>query len=122
MPWPGGKLTRALEVGQVTGKVSRMTFRKSLFSFGILALVADLACGPPPRSGSGMDRSRGVPSPQQVVPGLSEPSTAYRDMGFFAQGRPVPFVGNADFFASAVPESTVVLLSLSLANNALSFQ
>jgi GWxTD domain-containing protein len=43
-------------------------------------------------------------------------------MGFFAQGRPVPFVGSTQFFAAAAPESTFVLFSVSLANSALSFQ
>jgi hypothetical protein len=43
-------------------------------------------------------------------------------MGFFAQGRPVPFVGSTQFFASGTPDSTLVFLSLSMANNALSFQ
>jgi GWxTD domain-containing protein len=53
---------------------------------------------------------------------LFEPSGAYREMGFLAQGPPVAFVGGVRFLAGAAPESTLALLSLSLANNTLSFQ
>jgi GWxTD domain-containing protein len=57
-----------------------------------------------------------------MVPGLFEPSGAYRDMGFLAQGPPVAFVGAVRFLAGAVPDSTLAFFSLSLANNTLSFQ
>src|SRR4051812_19838343 len=63
-----------------------------------------------------------TPAPATVVPGLFEPSGAYRDMGFLAQGRPVPFVGTARFFAGSAPDSTLTLVSVSLSNSALSFQ
>jgi len=69
--------------------------------------------------GAGTERT---PAPATVVPGLFEPSGAYRDMGFLAQGRPVPFVGTTRFFAGSAPDSTLTLFSVSLSNSALSFQ
>src|SRR5262245_20484088 len=119
MPWVGGKVTRALEVGQVKDKVSRTMFSNQTRCTGLLALAGALACAPPPRVGSGSPRR---PTQQTSVPGIAEPATAYRDMGFFAGGRPVPFVGSIDFFAGTGTDSTLALLSVSLANNALSFQ
>jgi GWxTD domain-containing protein len=98
-------------------------FSKLMKVSGLLILANGLACGPPPRAGSGGALGAGPrPTPQQTVPGISEPSTAYRELGFLAGGRPVPFVGSVDFFATASPESTLVLLSVSLSNSALSFQ
>jgi len=61
-------------------------------------------------------------APAAVVPGIFEPSGAYRDMGFLATFRPVPFVGTTRFFAGPAADSTLTLVSVSLSNNALSFQ
>src|SRR5262245_54229074 len=119
MTWVGGKLTRALEVGQVRDKVSPTMFSNPTVCTGWVLLAGALACAPPPRVGTGGPRGT---TQQTTVPGIAEPSTAYRDMGFFAAGRPVPFVGSIDFFAGTGTDSTMVLLSVSLANNALSFQ
>src|SRR5690242_655494 len=66
--------------------------------------------------------SERTPTPATVVPGLFEPTGAYRDMGFLASGRPVPFVGTTRFFAGSAPDSTLTLFSISLNNSALSFQ
>ena len=83
----------------------------------VILAAGVLACGSYQRIGS-----ERVPTPEAMVPGLFEPSGAYRDMGFLAQGPPVAFVGAVRFFAGPSPDSTVALLTLSLANSTLSFQ
>ncbi|MBI4502091.1 MAG: GWxTD domain-containing protein [Gemmatimonadetes bacterium] len=62
------------------------------------------------------------PAPEIVVPGLFEPSGAYRDMGFLAHGAPVAFVGAVRFLAGSGADSTLTLFSLSMTNSTLSFQ
>jgi GWxTD domain-containing protein len=91
--------------------------RKIAILLLLFPVGAGVGCGSWQRVGA--DRT---PTPATVVPGLFEPSGAYREMGFLAQGTPVPFVGAARFFAGPAPESTLVLFSLSLVNSALSFQ
>jgi hypothetical protein len=45
----------------------------------------------------------------------------YARMGLLAQDGPVPFVGNIGYLASRSPDSTLVVVTLSLANRALTF-
>lgn len=52
-----------------------------------------------------------------VVGGLE----LYRQAGLLAQMAPIPFVGNLHFLASLTPDSTLVLLALSLPNSGLTF-
>jgi GWxTD domain-containing protein len=85
--------------------------------FWVILAGGVTACGSYQRIGS-----ERVPTPETVVPGLFEPSGAYRDMGFLAQGPPVAFVGAVRFFAGSSADSTIALLTLSLANSTLSFQ
>jgi GWxTD domain-containing protein len=75
------------------------------------------ACGSWQRVGS-----EPKPLPEVLVPGLFEPSGAYRDMGFLARGAPVAFVGGVRFLAGSSPDSTLALFSLSMTNSTLSFQ
>ncbi|MEA3244728.1 MAG: GWxTD domain-containing protein [Gemmatimonadota bacterium] len=42
-------------------------------------------------------------------------------MGLLGRGAPMPFVGNVSFFGSATPDSTHVLVAISLANASLTF-
>src|SRR5687768_16961853 len=86
-------------------------------SFTMFLAAGATACGSWQRVGT-----ERTPAPETVVPGLFEPSGAYRDMGFLAQGPPVAFVGAVQFFAGPSPDSTVALLTLSLSNSTLSFQ
>src|SRR6478672_12818809 len=74
--------------------------------------------------------STGTPSPSpeptlNTVPTLGsavlDASTLYRQIGLIAAPAPVPFVGKISAFASASPETTLVLVSLSLPNKALTF-
>ena len=45
----------------------------------------------------------------------------YRDAGLIVETTPVPFIGTTDVFASSTPDTTLVLVTLSLPNRALTF-
>jgi GWxTD domain-containing protein len=60
------------------------------------------------------DRSRAASSALDV-------SRLYRDAGLIVETTPVPFVGTTDVFASETPDTTLVLVTLSLPNRALTF-
>jgi GWxTD domain-containing protein len=45
----------------------------------------------------------------------------YHDMGLLARGTPMPFIGSVSFLASPNPDSTHVVLAVSIANAALTF-
>ncbi len=53
--------------------------------------------------------------------GLPDASELYRQIGLIAAPAPVPFVGKVSAFASGSPDTTLVLVSLSLPNRALTF-
>ena len=57
---------------------------------------------------------RNIPSALDVV-------RLYREIGLIAESSPVPFVGTTHALASATPDSTLELLTLSLPNRALTF-
>lgn len=80
---------------------------------GLLAVLG--ACGAPTPAAS-------VPDPGVVVPQLFEPSVLYRELGFLAGAAPVPFIGSVRFLASDTPDTTLVLVGLSLASDALGFR
>src|SRR3954464_2706730 len=48
-------------------------------------------------------------------------SELYRQIGLIAAPTPVPFVGKISAFASRSPDTTLILVSLSLPNKALTF-
>jgi GWxTD domain-containing protein len=50
-----------------------------------------------------------------------DPVTAYATAGFIAEARPIRFIGNVRYLASAVPDSTLVLVTLSMANRDFTF-
>ena len=52
---------------------------------------------------------------------VTDASALYRQIGLIAAPAPVPFVGKISAFASASPDTTLVLVSLSLPNKALTF-
>src|SRR5689334_13999134 len=60
------------------------------------------------------DRSRQAASALDV-------SRLYRDAGLIVETAPVPFVGTTAVFASETPDTTLVLVTLSLPNRALTF-
>ena len=53
--------------------------------------------------------------------GLSDASGIYQRMGLIASNAPVPFVGAVRYVGTASPDTTLVLLAISLANRALTF-
>lgn len=66
-------------------------------------------------------------NPEQTTPALTlgtstpDASELYKQIGLIAAPAPVPFVGKVSAFASASPDTTLVLVSLSLPNKALTF-
>ncbi|MFL5562315.1 MAG: GWxTD domain-containing protein [Gemmatimonadaceae bacterium] len=60
------------------------------------------------------DRSRAAVSALDV-------SRVYRDAGLIVETTPVPFVGTTDVFATETPDTTLVLVTLSLPNRAITF-
>ena len=87
-----------------------------------LAAIAIAAC-----SGSGRTtQSAGAsPAPDPGPRSISGPQYdavgLFRRMGLLARGAPMPFVGSVAFFAAERPESTHVLVAVSLTNGALTF-
>ena len=74
------------------------------------------------------------PSPRPAAPTAAAPATAgrrtteqpdevnlYRRMGLLAEGGETPFVGTLSFFAGPTPDSTLLVLTVSLANRVLRF-
>ncbi len=87
--------------------------------FANLALLAAAGCGgrvvnPPPA---------GAPAPQRSSLGPEEfdAIALFRRMGLLGRGAPMPFVGNVSFFGTSTPDSTHVLVAISLANASLTF-
>ena len=60
-------------------------------------------------------------APLSLGSAVPDASVLYRQIGLIAAPAPVPFVGKIAAFASASPDSTLVLVSLSLPNKALTF-
>ena len=59
---------------------------------------------------------------QQLLSPVFDPAESYRGAGLMATGRPIPFVASMQFLAGPRSDSTLALLGLSLANEALSFR
>ena len=63
-------------------------------------------------------------APPAATPGTStfgDPAAIYQRMGLLAPASPVPFVGTVRFVATARPDSTLVLVAVSMQNRALTF-
>ena len=97
-----------------------MLITSRIFSGLLLAGAAlSVACG-----GSTAGRGSTEPNPQ-ALPAAGSPapdmSELYRQIGLIAAPGPVSFVGNISSFASASPDTTLFLVSISLPNRALTF-
>ena len=82
----------------------------------VAAMVAACSARTPVQRGgpAAAPSVRNIPSALDVV-------RLYREIGLIAESSPVPFVGTTHALATATPDSTLVLLTLSLPNRALTF-
>jgi GWxTD domain-containing protein len=89
--------------------------RSGLFFLGTLVIAGCSSVG---------SRTSSPPNPAALPPaGSTAPdvSELYRQIGLLAAPGPVAFVGKISSFASAYPDTTLVLVSISLPNRALTF-
>lgn len=84
----------------------------------MVAVAVLAACGSWQRVGS----PETAPRPGTTVPRLFDASAVYRSMGALVGGGALPFVASVRYLAGPTPDSTLALFSVSLANQALSFQ
>jgi GWxTD domain-containing protein len=69
-----------------------------------------------------VDRGSATPGPRVAgVPSALDVTRVYREVGLFYETTPVPFVGATHAFASSSPDTTLLLVTLSLPNRALTF-
>jgi GWxTD domain-containing protein len=85
---------------------------------GLLFLAPALACSSATSSGNPQPDPRVLPPEGSPAPDVSE---IYRQIGLLAAPNPLAFVGNLASFASASPDTTLVLVSISIPNRALTF-
>ena len=85
------------------------------FSLGLLAFTS-CSSGPRPRR-TEADAIGTV----GVVPSNENMGAVYRQMGLIATDAPLPFVGKVAYFASSSPDTTLMLVTISFPNRALTF-
>jgi len=61
------------------------------------------------------------PGPRSIAGPQYDPVALFRRMGLLARGAPMPFVGSVSFFATERPDSTHILVAISIANGSLTF-
>ena len=109
-------------MGRLSGRF-RVLYARAMA--GALLVFAAAGCGP--GSGSGGEEpaspapKREPTATEQTLSDLFNLTALYQRMGRIAGGNPLPFVGQAAFFAGR-GDSTIVLLGLSLDNKSLAFQ
>lgn len=99
----------------------RPSFRQVVTT--LLVLVAILGCmgsGRRGRPGSSPDENSPTPR-RSSLPGVMDPVALYESAGLMAAKEPLPFVGNVRYLAGPSSDTTLVLVTLSLANRALTF-
>lgn len=90
------------------------------YCLGLLFLGTTVVSG----CSSALSRGNPQPNPRVLPPaGTATPdvSELYREIGLLAAPSPVAFVGKISSFASAFPDTTLVLVSISIPNRALTF-
>jgi GWxTD domain-containing protein len=90
----------------------------------LLAAGIAFATGACSSRGHTLDTAPGV-APDSSRPGDIrdvDPRGVYRAAGLLVHGAPLGFVGNVGFLGSGSPDSTLVLVSIALANRALEFR
>jgi GWxTD domain-containing protein len=83
-----------------------------------LLLGSALACGSASPGGNVRPNPRALPEEGSAP---SDVSDIYRQIGLLAAPNPLAFVGRLSSFASASPDTTLVLASISIPNRALTF-
>lgn len=82
------------------------------------------ACASRGRSGSGAPAA-GAPAPAETnnrrIPAQPDVIALYRRLGLLAEGGETPFVASLAFLGGKTPDSTLVVLTLSLSNRSLHF-
>ena len=63
-----------------------------------------------------------APTSSRRAPAMDDLVSLYRRMGLLAEGGETPFVASLSFFAGPRPDSTVIMLTVALANRALPFK
>lgn len=105
-------MSRIRHIGRVARAVAR---RRATPGRWVLASSAALAaCGGGPATPA-------LPSPERLASMASDPSELYRQAGFLSSHGDVSFVGSVRYLVAASPDSTLALVSFSLANSALTF-
>jgi GWxTD domain-containing protein len=91
---------------------------------GVVVTLAACASGSGGRPGSGRRDPLNTYDPGRSASGedSSEFATIYGRMGLAASGPPLFFVGDAAYFATRSPDTTIVVVSLSLPNKGLVFK
>jgi GWxTD domain-containing protein len=84
----------------------------------LLLLGSTLACSSATSGGNSQPNPRALPAEGASA---SDVSDIYRQIGLLAAPNPVAFVGRLSSFASASPDTTLVLASISIPNRALTF-
>jgi GWxTD domain-containing protein len=93
-----------------------LIFKKGFL--GLLFLGFALACSAATSGGNFHPNSGALPPEGSPPPDMSE---IYRQIGLLAAPNPLAFVGRLSSFASASPDTTLVLASISIPNRALTF-
>src|SRR5450759_884078 len=90
------------------------------YCLGLLFLGTTVVsgCSSAPSRGNPQPNPRVLPPAGTATPDVSE---LYREIGLLAAPSPVAFVGKISSFASAFPDTTLVLVSISIPNRALTF-
>lgn len=97
---------------------STRSLRLTLAAALVAAGIAGCAGRPEPGPGG----PAGAPAPQLGTGDLAlDPLPVYREAGLVVASGSLPFVGSVHYLAGPFPDTTLVLLSLSLANRALTF-
>jgi GWxTD domain-containing protein len=84
----------------------------------LLLLGSTLACSSATSGGNSQPNPRALPAEGASA---SDVSDIYRQIGLLAAPNPLAFVGRLSSFASASPDTTLVLASISIPNRALTF-
>ena len=99
---------------RVTASISRAHCATAALMATMVVASACSARRPVDNGATPQERSRQTASALDV-------SRVYRDAGLIVETTPVPFVGTTAVFASETPDTTLVLVTLSLPNRALTF-